>query len=152
MLKNIIYQGILLLIIVFLVSLPLIHIPISASSKGIIRSMEENSQLSAVINGRIINTHLARNNQFVKQGDTLLIVTAEQLDTQKQLQNNQSIDYSAQLQDLTKLTRGQYYGLQTGQYQATFLNSSAFPTFSIGYAINGNPSIGSSSDDHWLSF
>ncbi|PWN64189.1 HlyD family secretion protein [Chryseobacterium viscerum] len=117
MLKNIIYQGILLLIIVFLVSLPLIHIPISSSSKGLIRSMEENSQLSAVINGRIIKTQLIKNNQSIKKGDTLLVVTAEQLDTQKQLQDNQSMDYGAQLQDLIKLTQGQFSGLETGQYQ-----------------------------------
>lgn len=47
----------------------------------------------------------------------MLVVTAEQLDTQKSLQSSQSSDYSAQLQDLNKLTRGQYGGLQTGQYQ-----------------------------------
>ena len=33
------------------------------------------------------------------------------------MQNSQSSDYSAQLQDLNRLTRGQYGGLQTGQYQ-----------------------------------
>ncbi|WP_262697313.1 hypothetical protein [Chryseobacterium nematophagum] len=47
----------------------------------------------------------------------MFIITAEQLDTQKNLQNSQSSDYSAQLQDLNKLTRGQTSGLQTGQYQ-----------------------------------
>ncbi|WPC11395.1 HlyD family secretion protein [Riemerella anatipestifer] len=47
----------------------------------------------------------------------MLIITAEQLDTQKSLQSSQILDYQAQLQDLNKLTRGQYSGLQTGQYQ-----------------------------------
>ena len=34
------------------------------------------------------------------------------------MQNSQSSDYYAQLQDLNKLTRGQYGGLQTGKYQS----------------------------------
>ena len=115
--KKAIYVGILFLIISFACSLPLITIPISSSSRGVIRSVAENTQITAVVSGKVIKTRLEKNNQTIKQGDTLLVVTAEQLDTQKQLQSNQSADYSAQLQDLNRLTRGQYSGLQTGQYQ-----------------------------------
>lgn len=110
----------LLLIIFFIISifsLPIIFIPISSSSRGVIRSVQENTQLTAVVSGRVIETKLEKNNQNIKKGETLLVVTAEQLDTQKSLQNSQSSDYSAQLQDLNRLTRGQYGGLQTGQYQ-----------------------------------
>lgn len=104
------------LIIVFS-SLHFLTIPISSSSRGLVRSVSENTQLGSVVNGKIIHNILEKNNQQIKKGDTLLIVTAEQLDTQKNLQVNQNSDYSAQLQDLNKLTRGQYSGLQTGQYQ-----------------------------------
>ena len=117
MFKNIIYIGILILIVTFFISLPLIHIPISSSSRGIIRSVGENTQIGSVVTGRVIENKINKNNQFIKQGDTLLIVTTEQLSTQKQLQRSQSVDYIAQLQDLTKLTRGHYSGLQSGQYQ-----------------------------------
>ncbi len=117
MFKKSIYVGVLILIIVTLCTLPTIHIPISSSSRGVIRSVKENTKISAMISGKIIYTQLDRNNQEIKQGETLLIVTAEQLDTQKNLQNSQSSDYSAQLHDLKKLTTGQVSGLQTGQYQ-----------------------------------
>lgn len=117
MFKKSIYVGVLILIIITLSILPIISIPISSSSRGMIRSVQENTKISAIVSGRIIYSKLEKNNQELKQGDTLLIVTAEQLATQKNLQNSQSSDYSAQLQDLNKLTRGQTFGLQTGQYQ-----------------------------------
>ena len=115
--KKTIYLTILTLVIVTLFLLPIIHLPISSSSRGVVRSVQENTQLTAVVSGRVIETKLEKNNQNIKKGETLLVVTAEQLDTQKSLQNSQSSDYSAQLQDLNRLTRGQYGGLQTGQYQ-----------------------------------
>lgn len=117
MFKKSIYIGILILVVTLLCILPIIKVPISSSSRGVIRSVQENTKISAIVSGKIIYSKLEKNNQEVKQGDTLLIVTAEQLDTQKNLQNSQSSDYSTQLQDLNKLTRGQISGLQTGQYQ-----------------------------------
>ena len=114
---KIIYQLFIVLLGFIIIGLILINIPISASSRGIIRSQTENAKIVSVVGGRVITNHLQRNNQQIKQGDTLLVVTSEQLDTQKSLQSNQSSDYSAQLQDLNRLTRGQYGGLQTGQYQ-----------------------------------
>lgn len=115
--SKILYITILIMVIILFSSLHFVTIPISSSSRGVIRSVSENTQLSSVVNGKIIHNTLAKNNQQIKKGDTLLIVTAEQLDTQKNLQVNQNSDYAAQLQDLNKLTRGQYSGLQTGQYQ-----------------------------------
>ena len=117
MIKKSIYLVITLFVILIIGILPLTNLPVSASSRGVIRSQAENTKVVSVVGGRVITNHLQRNNQQIKQGDTLLVVTAEQLDTQKSLQNSQSSDYSAQLQDLNRLTRGQYGGLQTGQYQ-----------------------------------
>lgn len=112
-----IYRVILFLVIVFLFSLPLIKIPISASAIGVIRSSKENTKLISVVNGRVVFNKLEKNNQQITKGDTLLVVTAEILDTQKQLQQNQSTDYKNQLSDLSKITKGIYTNLQTGQYQ-----------------------------------
>ena len=117
MIKKSIYLVITLFVILIIGILPLTNLPVSASSRGISRSQTENAKIVSVVGGRVIETKLKKNNQQIKQGDTLLVVTAEQLDTQKSLQNSQSSDYSAQLQDLNRLTRGQYGGLQTGQYQ-----------------------------------
>ncbi|UKB85761.1 HlyD family efflux transporter periplasmic adaptor subunit [Chryseobacterium sp. MEBOG06] len=117
MVRKFICISILLLIGLVLVALPIVKIPISSSSKGVVRSVNENTKLSSVVSGRVIKTQLEKNNQFLKQGDTLLVITAEQLDTQKHLQNSQSEDYAAQLQDLNRLTKGRYSSLQTEQYQ-----------------------------------
>ena len=95
--KNYIYLTILAMVIVILVTLPIIHLPISSSSRGVIRSVQENTQLTAVVSGRVIETKLEKNKQNIKKGETLLTITAEQLDTQKNLQANQSADYGAQL-------------------------------------------------------
>ena len=111
------YLPILLFIIVIFFLLPFINIPITSSSRGVIRSYTENTKLTSMVSGRIIKTSLYQNNQLVNKGDTLLVVTAEQLETQKNLQNNQASDYNAQLSDLNKLVSGNYSSLQTGQYQ-----------------------------------
>ena len=111
-----IYLTILVMVIVILITLPIVFIPISSSSRGVIRSAQENTQLTAVVSGRVIETKLEKNNQNIKKGETLLTITAEQLDTQKNLQANQSADYQAQLSDLQKVSNGNFAGLQTGQY------------------------------------
>ena len=117
MVKNLIYLGTLLLIIIILAVLPIVKVPISSSSREVIRSITENTQLSSVVSGKVIVNKLQKNNQVIRQGDTLLVVATEQLDTQKQLQSNQTNDYAVQLHDLGKLTKGKYSNLQTGQYQ-----------------------------------
>lgn len=121
MIKQGIYIVSLVLVITLLVSLPLIKVPVSTSASGIIRSSVENTKLISVVSGRLVYNNLYKNNQEIKQGDTLLIITTETLETQKQLQQNQSVDYNAQLSDLSKITRGIYSSLQTGQYQREVL-------------------------------
>lgn len=115
--KKIIYIVILFLIIIIITLLPLIRIPISSSSRGLVRSVQENTKIFSSVSGKVIKNNLDYNNQNISKGDTLLMITAAQLDTQKKLQNNQSSDYSAQLSDLQKISKGQLGGLQTGQYQ-----------------------------------
>ncbi|AQW90780.1 TPA: hypothetical protein ACG0AB_003628 [Elizabethkingia anophelis] len=79
MFKNSIYLGVIFLALVSLALLPVITMPISSSSKGTLRPIEENTKLNAVVNDRVVKTTLAKNNQSIKQGDTLLIVKTEQL-------------------------------------------------------------------------
>lgn len=112
-----VYLGILALVIVIFISLPIVKIPISSSSRGTVRSIQENTKVSAMVSGKIVQSKLEKNNQYIRKGDTLLTITTEQLDTQKNLQNNQNEDYVSQLKDLNRLTKGQFLGLQTGQYQ-----------------------------------
>ncbi len=112
-----IYIGLLGFIISVLIALPIIKIPVSTSSRGVVRSVQENTQLTAMVSGRVISTSLEKNNQPIEQGQVLLTIVSEQLDTQKSLQSTQSADYQAQLQDLNKISKGIFSGLQTGQYQ-----------------------------------
>ena len=111
-----IYIIITIMVIFFLAILPVINFPISTSSRGVIRSQIENTKLSSVVSGKVVANNLKKNNQEIKQGETLLVITAEQLDTQKSLQSSQSSDYQAQLTDLQKVSNGNFTGLQTGQY------------------------------------
>ena len=57
-----IYLTILVMVIVILISLPVVHLPISSSSRGVVRSVQENTQLTAVVSGRVIETKLEKNN------------------------------------------------------------------------------------------
>lgn len=61
--KNTIYLGILSIIVLVLFSLPIINIPISSSSRGVVRSVQENTQVSAVVSGRVVATKLEKNKQ-----------------------------------------------------------------------------------------
>ena len=116
MVLRLIYTSIIVFFLISICTLPIISLPISTSSRGVIRSQTENTKIVSVVGGRVITNNLENNNQQIKQGDTLLVVTAEQLDTQKNLQTNQSADYQAQLSDLQKVSNGNFTGLQTGQY------------------------------------
>lgn len=117
MFKNIIYLTILFLVVITFIVLPFISVPISSSSRGIVRSLQENTIITAVVSGKVILSRLEKNNQILQKGDTLLIITSKQLNTQKQLQTDQNNDYNTQLQDLNKITKGNFTNLQTEQYQ-----------------------------------
>lgn len=115
--KNTIYLSILLLIIGGFISLPLLKIPVSASARGVVRSEFEDTPVTASVAGRVTQRYLLKNNQKITKGDTLLVVTTELLDTQKELLQNQTNDYSLRLSELSRLVQGNYKNLQTGQYR-----------------------------------
>ncbi|WP_372474038.1 HlyD family secretion protein [Capnocytophaga sp. ARDL2] len=112
-----IYQLLLLFLFIAIGVLFIVEVPVSVSSRGVIRSQSENTPIVSAVSGRVVFNKLEKNNQAIQKGDTLLIVTTEQLDTQKSLTHSQSADFQAQLSDLSKLVNGNYSGLQTGLYQ-----------------------------------
>lgn len=115
--RNIIYIAVLAIVICFIAIMPIVKIPISTSARGIVRPAAENTKIVSVVSGRIIKSNLKRNNQEVKAGDTLLMVTSEHLGAKRQLQDGLNSDYAAQLSDLSKLVRKDFSNLSTGQYQ-----------------------------------
>ncbi|WP_437918334.1 HlyD family secretion protein [Sphingobacterium sp. LRF_L2] len=115
--RNTIYISIVVLVICAIATMPLVKIPVSTSSRGIVRPVSENTKIVSVVSGRIIKSNLKFNNQEVSAGDTLLVITSEHLGAKKQLQDGLNSDYSAQLSDLSKLVNGNFENLSTGQYQ-----------------------------------
>lgn len=115
--SRIIYNSTLIFVIAVFIALPFIKVPISTSSRGIVRAYQENTPISVMNGGRIKENRLHKNNQEIKRGDTLLVITKEVLETQKDFQKSQGTDYNIQLSDLNKVSNGIFTGLQTGQYQ-----------------------------------
>ena len=115
--KHSIYLTLLLLLTIVLVSLPLVKVPISVSARGIIRPLQEDTEITSPVSGRVIRSSLRKNNQSFLKGDTLLVVTTELLDTQRKLLASQTVDYTAQIADLSSLTSGTEKPLLTAQYQ-----------------------------------
>lgn len=62
MLKKSIYLTILTMVIVTLLSLNFISILISSSSRGIVRSMVENTKINAMVSGKVVYCALQKNN------------------------------------------------------------------------------------------
>ena len=81
--KKPIYIVLIFFVSVTLFLLPIIHLPISSSSRGVVRSAQENTQLTAVVSNRIIETKLEKNNQKKKKRVTILTITAEQKEKKK---------------------------------------------------------------------
>ena len=79
-----IYLVVVLAIAVFIALLPVIKVDISSQSRGIIRSKTDNVPVTSAVSGKITTIKL-KNNLLVQKGDTLLIISKENLETEKQL-------------------------------------------------------------------
>nr|WP_315252316.1 HlyD family efflux transporter periplasmic adaptor subunit [uncultured Flavobacterium sp.] len=111
-----IYLVIVLAIVVFLVLLPIIKIDISSQSRGLIRSTTDNVTLSSLVNGKVTFV-LLKNNQVVRQGDTLVRLTQENLDTEKATNKELSIDLQERIRDLSLVVLGKNTMLKTPDIQ-----------------------------------
>ena len=61
-------------------SLPYIEVDISSQSRGIIKSIYENTPVSSIVGGLVIQNNL-RSNASVNKGDTLVAISVENIDT-----------------------------------------------------------------------
>ena len=111
--KHPIYIIVLTLLITAFIALPLVKIPISVSARGVVRSAFEDTQITASAVGKVTQNRITNNNQNVQKGDTLLVITTETLDTQKQLLDVQITDFESQLTDLSRVSIGNSQNLQT---------------------------------------
>lgn len=115
-----IYFIILLAIIIFLGLLPIIKVDISSQSRGIIRSTTDNVPVTVIVSGRVIWLNI-KNNAIVKEGDTLLKIAMQNLETEKKTQNEVSNSVSALLQDVNSILSGKTKILKTSTAREDFL-------------------------------
>ena len=118
-----IYLVVVLAIAVFIALLPVIKVDISSQSRGIIRSKTDNVPVTSAVSGKITTIKL-KNNLLVQKGDTLLTISKENLETEKQLNDTIYNANETVLQDLemvlkgksnlqTSLIREEYYKFST---------------------------------------
>jgi HlyD family secretion protein len=99
------YFILILLLISFFVSLPFISVDISAQSRGIVRSANENVPITNMVASRILSVHFKQNQQ-VKQGDTLFVLDPDMLQTEAREINEQVAQNRRDLVDVTRALRG----------------------------------------------
>lgn len=122
---QIIYLVTVFTILLTFVALPLIKIPISVKSNGLLQSSIEKTELTVPANGRLIKLQLT-DNKKVKQGETLMIIDPTLAKQQGSIVQNRQGQTAAFLQDirilLVYINRNgfSYPPLQTGQYTASW--------------------------------
>ena len=100
-----IYLVVVLAIAVFIALLPVIKVDISSQSRGIIRSKTDNVPVTSAVSGKIVAIKL-KNNLLVQKGDTLLTISKENLETEKQLNDTIYTANETILQDLERVLKG----------------------------------------------
>src|SRR5690554_3982175 len=93
------YLLVLLALLVVVGLLPVIKIDISSQGRGMVRSEAENVPLMSMVSGKITKLNL-KNNLNVNKGDTLVVITQKNLQTEKQTTQNLSGEVSGLLHDL----------------------------------------------------
>lgn len=99
----VIYQLLLLLLVVSCVALFVIEVDVSVRGGGILRAVQENHSVKAIVSGRIEDVLVAEN-QRVETGQVLARIRTDILDQEKILLVSQQSDLGGQMADLQKLT------------------------------------------------
>ncbi len=81
-----IYLVVILAVLVFVALLPIITVDVSSQSRGMVRSVTDNVPVATVVSGRATYINL-KNNATVQKGDTLLVISKQILDADKDMQN-----------------------------------------------------------------
>ena len=116
-----IYLVIVIAILIFIGLLPVIKIDISSQSRGIVRSTTDNVPISSLVNGKVTFIKI-KNNQVVHQGDTIIAITQENLNTEKANNQATASTIQDQIYDLTQVAQGTTTGLKTPAMQQEWLS------------------------------
>jgi multidrug resistance efflux pump len=107
-----IYLLVVLAIATFIGLLPVIKVDISSQSRGIIRSKTDNVPLATVVSGKIVAINL-KNNLSVTKGDTLLTISNENLESEKELNDTLVDSNEIILKDLQRALENKSDSLET---------------------------------------
>lgn len=102
--SQVIYITVISALLLTLFSLPFIKVNVSTNSSGIVRTVSEKSDFKPIISGRV-SSWLVKNNQKVEEGQNLVILASEMLDTKISHIQFQQKEKQAFIQDLNVLTR-----------------------------------------------
>lgn len=111
-----IYLVIVVALVVFISSLPLIKIDISSQSRGVIRSTTDNVPLTSLVNGKVVYVHL-KNNWLVQKGDTLIQLNQESLNSEQYTNESISSDLQTRIRDLSSIVTSSNAVLTTPELQ-----------------------------------
>ncbi|MDR0332328.1 MAG: HlyD family efflux transporter periplasmic adaptor subunit [Dysgonamonadaceae bacterium] len=111
----IVYLFVLLFITAGIISLPFISIEVSTQSRGIIRTQFENNQLQSAVYAQITDIRMVEN-QPVIQGDTLLVLNADNINVQINRALERVDENIAFISDISFLLDGNVSALQTPKY------------------------------------
>lgn len=122
--KSQIIYGILLLSILGAgISLQFIYIDIYSTSRGIVKSEKERNQIAAIYSGKIIKLFI-KENKYVQQGDTLLVIDNPVGEEKLHLAFNQFTETKTFIHDLAYLSNVKTIlpdSLQSFLYQKKYL-------------------------------
>src|SRR5690606_5665660 len=99
----VIYQILLAIILMSLLSLFFVKVDVSVKALGIIRAVSENQEVKSIISGRIEEVFV-KESQKVRAGQVLARIQADMLDQERNMLSAQQQDLLNQLSDLQKLT------------------------------------------------
>ena len=105
------YLLVLLPLLMVACLLPIIKIDISSQSRGFVRSQTENVPVTSMVNGKISKLKL-KNNMVVSKGDTLVVVTQENLQTEKETTYSIVNEVNGLLNDLELVVRNKSQNLK----------------------------------------
>ena len=120
--SKIVYSTILIVLVIALGCMPFLHLDVYSSSTGIIKSEKEKNQITSLHSGRISATYISEN-EYVKQGDTLLVIDNAIGEEKHNLLQNQLEQANAFITDLTHLVEFKnikQHQLQSVKYQKDY--------------------------------
>jgi len=120
--SRMIYMTVVIAILVAAASLPLIRVEVNSQGSGVLRPAMKHAPVTTAVSGRVIDARLEENAP-VCEGDTLLVISTDELSPETASLRDQLKDRKLLLNDLKVLTRPvrpEYPTLASAVYQRDY--------------------------------